>query len=69
MYWGPPADDVEAVAELETQRARGADFIVFTAPTFWYLDHYRGLLRHLEECYDLVTSNDRYRVFDLHGAR
>jgi len=36
-YWGPPADDVTAIRELERLRAAGARQIAFAWPCFWWL--------------------------------
>jgi glycosyltransferase involved in cell wall biosynthesis len=69
-YWGPPADDAAAVAELERLRQAGAGFIIFGWPTFWWLEYYGGLHRHLRENYRRITGNDRFVAFDLRaGAR
>ena len=52
-----PADDAEAIAQVEALREKGADFLVLPAPAFWWLDRYLGLRRHLES---------RYRVAAFH---
>jgi hypothetical protein len=67
-YWGPPADDEEAVQELERLRRGGAAFVVFAWPCFWWLDFYGGLSRHLRSRFERVTTNDRMVVFDLRSA-
>jgi hypothetical protein len=43
-----PADDDEAIAELERLRERGAEYLVLPASSMWWLDHYQGFRRHLE---------------------
>jgi GT2 family glycosyltransferase len=43
-----PADDDEAIAELERLRKRGAEYFVVPETSLWWLDHYRGFRRHLE---------------------
>jgi hypothetical protein len=43
-----PANDADAISQLERLRARGADHVLFPRPAFWWLDHYAGLRRHLE---------------------
>jgi GT2 family glycosyltransferase len=43
-----PADDDEAIAELERLRARGAGYLVVPAISSWWLDHYQGFREHLE---------------------
>ena len=64
-YWGVPGDDVTAVQELERLRAVGAGFMVFVWSTFWWLDHFSGLRRHLADQYRRVLENDRLIVVDL----
>ena len=67
-YWGSPADDATAIAELERMRAEGASTIVFVWSTFWWLDHYRGLREHLERNFRCVLSNERVVAFDLEAS-
>jgi GT2 family glycosyltransferase len=43
-----PADSDEAIARLEAARTLGAEFLLFPKTSFWWLDHYAGLTRHLE---------------------
>lgn len=43
-----PADDEEAVALLEAERAAGAEYLVVPRAESWWLDHYRGFASHLE---------------------
>jgi SAM-dependent methyltransferase len=65
LYWGPPPGDEIAVWELERLRQSGAGFIVFAWPAFWWLDHYPGLLRHLNGKFHCLLKNERVVVFDL----
>jgi glycosyltransferase involved in cell wall biosynthesis len=65
VYWGAPADDAQAIRELERLRGLGAGFIVFASPAFWWLDHYSGLRRLLEEDFGCVHRDELIAVFDL----
>jgi glycosyltransferase involved in cell wall biosynthesis len=65
QYWGPPADDASALAELERLRRAGAEFMVFGWPAFWWFHHYLGLQRRLEENFRKVLHNERLIIFDL----
>jgi hypothetical protein len=47
--WGLPADDGQALAELDRQRRSGVDVVVFLEPARWWLEFYRGLAVGLEE--------------------
>ena len=61
-----PADSDEAIARLETQRAAGAEYIVFPDTATWWLEHYEGLRRHLDVRYPRVYSDpDTGVIFDL----
>ena len=64
-YWGPPADDPEAVGELARLRGEGVRRVVVGWPAFWWLDHYPAMHRWLRENGGLVCANERLAVFDL----
>lgn len=68
LYWGPPADDAEAIAELQRQCARGHRYFVVTFPHLWYLDHYRGLCAWLRTHAREHLRNDRVALFELQGC-
>jgi hypothetical protein len=68
-YWGVPADDRIAIEELERLRGKGAAFVVFGWPAFWWLDYFSGLREHLQSRYSCVLSNSRFVVYDLEGER
>jgi glycosyltransferase involved in cell wall biosynthesis len=61
-----PSDDAEAIAQLETLRERGVEFLLFPAPAFWWLEHYRGFEHHLEDRYRAVVDlKDICRIYQL----
>jgi hypothetical protein len=60
-----PADSNAAIAELEAVRARGAAFLLFPGTSLWWLEHYDGLRRHLDERYRCLVSDARCAIFDL----
>lgn len=64
-YWGPPSDDHEAIREVDRLFRRGARFVVFARPSFWFLKYYSGLHRHLRTNHVCVLENDRVVVFEL----
>lgn len=49
-----PADSADAIAHLESLRARGAEWLYFPLPSLWWLDHYAGFREHLESRYAAV---------------
>jgi GT2 family glycosyltransferase len=63
-----PADSAEAVEHLESLRERGAEFLVIPPTYLWWLRHYDGLRRHLEDEYEPVVSDDRAgAIYRLRG--
>lgn len=64
-YWGVPADGESAIRELERLRGRGAEFIVFGWPAFWWLEHYSSLRAYLAARYRQVYRNERIVAFDI----
>src|SRR5439155_25498727 len=68
-FCGDPADDAEAIREIERLRDAGVQYIVFAWPAFWWVDHYREFWKHLSVNYRLLLENDRLVVFDLQTLR
>jgi glycosyltransferase involved in cell wall biosynthesis len=63
-----PADSSEAVATLEAMRESGGEFILFPRTGLWWLQHYEGLLEHLERRYvPVVRDDDVCVIFALNG--
>jgi ABC-type multidrug transport system fused ATPase/permease subunit/GT2 family glycosyltransferase len=60
-----PADDAEAIAELERLRERGAEYLVLPATALWWLDHYQGFRDHLDRFACTVDEEDVGMIFDL----
>ena len=66
VYWGLPADDAAAIAELESQRDRGRRFFVVPFPHLWCLDHYQGMVEWLGTHARKHLHNDRVAIFEIH---
>jgi hypothetical protein len=62
---GHPADDAAAIAELERLRLGGAQFIIFPAPMFYWLDVYPELKKRLLTQGRCVVNNHRALIYDL----
>ncbi len=60
-----PAGDTAAIAQLEALRARGADHLLLPATTLWWLDHYQGLRRHLEDRYTTLLADEHCAIYGL----
>lgn len=64
-YAGPPADDYQAIRDLERLRMAGAAMIVIWWTAFWWLDHYAEFARHLREQHECVLDEEHLIIFDL----
>jgi len=64
-YWGPPANDADALSELQRLRRLGANYIVFAWSSFWWLEQYRGLHQQLRSDCDVLLENQRVKIFRL----
>jgi GT2 family glycosyltransferase len=61
-----PANSREAIALLEAERTAGATHIVFPGTGMWWLDHYKGFRRHLDDSSRrLVSNTEACVIFDL----
>jgi hypothetical protein len=59
MYWGPPADDTEALTELLRSQENGASHLALIWSTFWWLEQYPRFARYLrDQCRCLVDNPD-----------
>ena len=68
VYWGKPANDDEAIRELERMRRAGFAFVIFTWHSFWWLDYYIGFYQYLRSKFQCVRKNDCVRAFDLRST-
>lgn len=62
-----PGDSGQAVDHLEALTARGFTHLVFPATAEWWLEHYAGLARYLDETAEQVVADDDCRIFRLHA--
>jgi glycosyltransferase involved in cell wall biosynthesis len=65
-YWGPPADDDVAIAELNRLKTEAqVSHIIFSWTAYWWLEQYprfHSLLRSAHRC---VVENDAVTVFEI----
>jgi GT2 family glycosyltransferase len=61
-----PRDGAEAVAQLESLREDGAEYLVFPATAYWWLEHYGELAEHLDRLER--TDGDVCAIFRLVGG-
>jgi glycosyltransferase involved in cell wall biosynthesis len=53
-----PANSNEALRFLESIKAKGAEYLVIPAKSFWWLDDYQEFRRHVEANYRAVVRDD-----------
>jgi glycosyltransferase involved in cell wall biosynthesis len=64
-----PKDSEAAIAHLEALRAKGAEYLLLPSTAGWWLEHYEGFRRHLEEQGRLISEEaDSCRIFALGAA-
>lgn len=64
-YWGAPVDDATAMRELERLRAAGAQYMVFSWPAMWWLEHYAAFDAHLRSQFRCIQDGPDLVVFDI----
>jgi hypothetical protein len=64
-YWGRPADDQQAISEIERLRKSGCTHIVVAWPAMWWLNYYDGFNRYLRSNFYCTLNNERLVAFDL----
>src|SRR5262249_868033 len=68
QWGGYPVDDAAAIEELKRLRRAGAQFIVFPAPMFYWLDAYPLFRDYLYANPRSTISNDPALIFALSRA-
>ena len=65
IYNGNPNDSDQLIVDLEKLRERGANYLVFTSNTSWWLDYYREFAQNLDQTATLVAANSQFKIFRL----
>ena len=61
-----PSNGLSAIAQIETLRSRGFDYLLFPATALWWLDKYPDLKRHLDRRYKLfIHQADTCAIYAL----
>jgi hypothetical protein len=64
-----PANGMEALAQLQAIRDKGARYLLIPKPAFWWLDYYGELRTHLESSCRLALRHEEVcLIFDLGGG-
>lgn len=67
-YWGAPATDHDAIAELERLQSSGARFLALGWTSFWWIESYPEFHAYLQERHTCVLENDRVVLFALSAS-
>lgn len=60
-----PADDAEAIRQLEAARAAGTRFLLVPSTAHWWFGHYTGFAEHLRRTTREVASSDGHVLYDM----
>jgi GT2 family glycosyltransferase len=63
-----PLDSEDAVAQLERLRERGGEYLLVPGTSAWWLDHYEGFARHLQERYRPLAESADCALYALSKA-
>jgi glycosyltransferase involved in cell wall biosynthesis len=63
-YWGAPPDDASAIQELERLRLKGAVYIVFAWPSFWWLSYYLEFKEYIEKKFTCIAEDNDIIVYE-----
>jgi len=69
IYDGNPSDSEQVITDLEILRKRGANYLVFTKNTSWWLDYYRGFAQHLAENATLMETTSGFKIYELKSVK
>jgi glycosyltransferase involved in cell wall biosynthesis len=64
-----PASSDEAIRYLEAIRKRGGQYLLLPNTAFWWLEHYSGFGRYLEENYKLTHRDEHCWIWDLSARK
>lgn len=67
LYWGVPTDDEVAISELNRLCSWGAKYIIFTWPTFWWLEHFKKFTEYLYHNFSCIKQDKDIVCFKLQG--
>jgi hypothetical protein len=65
IYNGEPINAAQAIVDLENLRKRGANFLVFTSNTSWWLDYYEQLGQYVASNSALVETTPEFKIYKL----
>jgi glycosyltransferase involved in cell wall biosynthesis len=63
-----PANDGEAIEQLETLKANGGEYLLIRRELVSWLEDYEGLKEYLDRQYRVIQDDDICRIYDLRGT-
>jgi hypothetical protein len=63
--WGPPPNSDAAIAQLDSIRRNGIEYLVIAWPSFWWFDEYSSLFDHINGIATCVLKNDVVVIYKL----
>jgi hypothetical protein len=66
--WGPPRDSTAAIAELNSIRRDGINYLAIGWPSFWWFEEYPRFFEYLDGVAACVLRNDVVAVYKLNSA-
>jgi 4-amino-4-deoxy-L-arabinose transferase and related glycosyltransferases of PMT family len=65
IYNGEPINSAQAITNLEALRKRGANFLVFTSNTSWWLDYHAELGHYIASNSTPVEATPEFKIYKL----
>jgi hypothetical protein len=65
IYNGEPIDSAQAIVDLDALRKRGANYLVFTSNTSWWLDYYSELGQYVASNATPVETSQEFKIYKL----
>ena len=65
QYWGPPADDAAAIAEMNRLHKSGMNYLAIAWPAFWWLEQYPQWAAELTQNAQCLMRSERGALFRL----
>jgi hypothetical protein len=63
--WSYPPDGDSAIAQLEALRDQGGDYLLFPAPSLWWLESYPEFAAHLDRYPEIVREEETCVLYAL----
>lgn len=65
IYYGDPADTESAISNLRELREKGANYLVFSSNTMWFLDLYPEFREYVHANSALIAATSQFQIYRL----